>query len=137
MADFLTAYKRTLKSEGKYSNISSDRGNWTGGAIGSGHLIGTMYGISAPRLMKYLGRLPTVAEMQNLKLETAQLIYKHDYWDKIRGDEILIQEIANPLFDQSILAGPEEAIKEEQRATGLEDTGIMDNILLDKLNNRV
>lgn len=135
MADFNLAYKKTARSEGGYTDNSSDNGNWTGGIVGSGYLIGTKYGISAPRLMEYLGRVPTVAEMKNLQPSTAKAIMKIDYWDVVRGDEIKDQASAEQIFDAAINSGPSQSVKLAQRTLGLSETGHMDTATLNALNN--
>jgi lysozyme family protein len=134
MADFLTAHKRTLKFEGGYSNEPDDNGNWTGGKKGSGYLIGTNYGITAWELQDYLGRIPTVLDMYNLKPDVAAVIYKHHYWDKIKGDEIMNQDEANMIYDTAVNMGVGTSIKIAQRTMGLHETGIMDAITLAELN---
>jgi lysozyme family protein len=68
----------TLQFEGGYDAHPSDRGNWTGGAVGKGELKGTKYGIAAhvyPQL-----------DIKNLAREQAIAIYRRDYWPKVSGD---------------------------------------------------
>lgn len=137
MANFDIAYGKTAKNEGGYTNNSKDNGNWTGGKVGSGILIGTNYGISAPVLMKFIGRVPTVDEMKNLSIDTVKKIYRKDYWNIIRGDEILIQEIGNSVYDSAVNMGAGTAIKLSQRALKMKETGKMDDATLNALNNKI
>jgi lysozyme family protein len=136
MADFLKAYEKTSQSEGGYTAHPKDNGNWTGGRQGVGVLIGTNFGVSAPLLKQFLGRNPTVTEMKNLSLDTVKNLFKKLYWDAIRGDEIINQEIANEFFDDAILSGQVSAIKKMQTVLGLSVTGKMDKQTLDKINNK-
>lgn len=94
MANFLIAINIILAQEGGYQAYESDQANYVDGV-----LIGTNYGISAPVLADYWGRVPTQQEMRNLPVETAKSIYKRKFWDKMRGDQIESQEVANLLFD--------------------------------------
>lgn len=137
MANFNIADKLTRKSEGGYSGHREDNGNWTGGKIGKGILIGTKYGISAPVLMAYLGRVPTIAEMKNLSEDTVSKIYIKNYWNVIRGDEILSQDIANQIYDMAVTSGPGTAIKLAKRVRNHPESTKMDNAFLNLLNQTV
>lgn len=134
MANFEIADKLTRKAEGGYSDHREDNGNWTGGKIGVGVLIGTKYGISAPVLMTYLGRVPTVLEMKNLSSETVTKIYNKNYWKAIKGDEITNQDIANKIYDMAVTSGPGTAIKLAKRVRNHPESTKMDDAFLKLLN---
>ncbi|WP_445453079.1 glycosyl hydrolase 108 family protein [Flavobacterium sp. 25HG05S-40] len=137
MANFEEAYKRTGIFEGGYTDDEDDNGNWTGGKKDLGKLIGTKYGISAPVLMQYMGKLPTVQEMKNLSLLTVKDIYKRFYWTPIRGNEINNQDMANSIYDMAVNAGVGASIKMAKRAKGIPEkkiTSKMDNDFLKLLN---
>lgn len=136
MAEFLTAYHNTKKWEGGYTDHPDDNGNWTGGRKGSGKLIGTNKGISAPQLMKYLGRVPTVQDMKFISDDTVKAIYKNNFWVPVRGDEIRWQMHANSIYDSAVNMGPKQAIILAQRAAGLPETGRMNQQLLNHINNQ-
>ena len=138
MANFNLAYTKTNRTEGgsKISMIKEDRGNWTGGQIGVGILIGSKYGVAAPTLGGYLKRTATAFDMQNLSLEMAIDIAKKGYWDIMRGDEIISQEIAERIYDRGYNMGIKEAIKEAQAVAGIDTTGKMDTVTLNTLNNK-
>lgn len=135
MADFKIAYERTAKFEGGYQCDPDDNGNWAGGHKGIGELIGTNYGITAPELAAYLGRKITVSDMRNMSREIAAIIFKKNYWDPLRGDEITSQDIANELFDSAVNMGAGTAIMLAKRAQGLPVNTNMNDDLLNKLNN--
>lgn len=134
MANFTIADKLTRISEGGYSDHREDNGNWTGGKIGNGVLIGTRYGISAPVLMAYLVRVPKVSEMKNLSEEIASKIYNKNYWKVIRGDEITNQDIANNIYDMAVTSGPGTAIILAKRARNHPENTRMDDEFLNLLN---
>ena len=104
-ADFSVSQGLVKTAEGGLSMNPKDPGNYTGGAIGSGVLIGTNYGISAPVLSAYLGRTATADDMKNLTYDTALAIYKKNYWDKIQGDQINSQSNANLIYDSAVNQG--------------------------------
>ncbi len=99
MADFIKAQEFVKIVEGGYQKQTNDNGNWTGGKIGVGNLIGTNHGISAPTLGRYLGRTATESEMKNLSYATALTIYKNYYWKPIKGDSITNQNVATVIYD--------------------------------------
>jgi len=138
MAKFEIAYELTNKNEGgaKLSLHPEDTGNWTGGKIGVGQLIGSKYGISAPVLCAFFRRNATAEEMRDLPEETAMVIYRKEYWNKIHGDELMIQEVANSLYDSAVNMGAVMAIRLAQKAAGITDTGKMDTYTINKLNNK-
>ena len=104
-ANFMIAAQKALIAEGGYQNNPNDAGNWTGGSVGSGQNIGTNRGIIPRTYKAFYGRFPTVAEMQALTQNQALQIYKALFWDKIRGDEILNQPLANIIFDGQLQHG--------------------------------
>lgn len=58
-------------------------------------------------------------------LEYAKSYYKHCYWFPIRGDEIDSDTVAAPFFSFAVNDGTSRAIKELQRAAGVQDDGII------------
>lgn len=134
MASFDIAYNLTAKNEGGYTDNPDDNGNWTGGKKGIGKLVGTNYGISAPVLMKHLQREPTVDDVKNISAKLVKNIYRFDYWNVIRGDELLRQNIANMLYDAAVNMGCKQAIILAQRAAGVKETGVMNKETVKTLN---
>ncbi len=105
MANFTTAQNKVKRLEGGYSEDPRDPGNWTGGRVNTGVLIGTNHGISAPVLAAYLGHTPTAWDMKNLAYDTSLSIYKKDYWDKIGGDKLKDQSVAELIYDMAVNQG--------------------------------
>lgn len=102
MAAFDRAFEHTVGLEGGYSNHRSDKGG------------ATKYGITeaVARENGYAG------DMKELPIETAKSIYKKDYWDKMRLNDIanLSESIATELFDTGVNMGIRTAGKFLQRA---------------------
>lgn len=69
-----------LQHEGGYSNDRRDPGNWTGGKVGKGKLLGTKYGIAA-------NSFPTL-DIANITKAQAVEIYRRQYATPIRFDEL-------------------------------------------------
>jgi len=137
MANFEIAFKRREPIEGGWSNEPEDDGNWTGGKQGVGKLVGTNRGVTAPEYSKFLGHEASIEEMKALPREHAIAIFKPEYWDQFRGDEINDQGIANDLYDACVNQGEITGIREIQEAAGLIVTGKMDNNTLNHLNNKL
>ena len=96
-----------------YQDLYNDKGNWSSNQVGVGTLIGTNRSIAAPTLIAWRGRMVSKAEMENLSIGEAMQIYKIHYWDKIQGDLIQSQAIADILADMKSSAGG-NAVKEMQ-----------------------
>ncbi len=102
---WITNGRRKRRIEAGYQKVYEDKGNWTGGAIGKGRLIGTNRSISAPLLSEWLGREATLSEMQNLSIALAHKIYYKEFWLPIQGDKIKSQLMANFIADIRSSAG--------------------------------
>jgi len=90
--------------EGGYSSDRKDRGNYVNTKFGK-RFVGTKYGISAPVLMDYLGKIPTVDDMKNLSYENALEIYKKQYWTPQNLSLFNNQYIANMIYDGCVNQG--------------------------------
>jgi len=130
MANFYTADKITAKAEGGYQDNPKDKGNFYNGV-----LIGTNHGITPAVYKEYYGKVPTVAEMKALPATEAQKIRKKLYWDKIKGDLVSNQSIANIWYDDAINGGVYDAAKDMQRTLGIKQDGIVGSDTISKVNN--
>lgn len=100
MASFEKAILNTFKAEGGFQNDPKDNANYVGKT-----LIGTNRGISAQGYYAFYKRIPTVAQMKNLSEQQAKDIFKGNYWDKIGGDFIKNQSVAELMFQFIIGSG--------------------------------
>lgn len=105
--DFNDAVGRVLLHEGGYGNHPDD----PGGA--------TRYGITeaVARVAGYRG------DMRELPLDVAKQIYKKQFWDAVRADELPIG-LRYIVFDAAVNSGVGQSIKWLQRAVGVEPDGI-------------
>lgn len=97
MASFDVFFPTLLGFEGGFVNDPAD----PGGATNKGITLRT-FGTCANQL---LGIQPTLENLKALTNEQAGRIYKALYWDKVKGDEIDQQELANIVFDFYVNAG--------------------------------
>ncbi|WP_420415300.1 glycoside hydrolase family 108 protein [Roseibium sp.] len=110
--------------EGGYTDHRGDPGNWSEGKVGRGRLIGTNFGIAAPTLIGWRGGNVTAADMKALTRDEAIQIYKAQYWDTIRADE-LPAGVDYCCYDYSVNSGPGRASKELQRVVGAKVDGVI------------
>ena len=88
-----------------YQDWANDAGNYNSGIIGDGPIIGTNRSISAPALSAWRGHPVTKEEMMALGLEEAREIMKVQFWDKMLGDKIQSQLIAEFTGDMKSSTG--------------------------------
>jgi lysozyme family protein len=116
VSGFNEAAAATLNIEGGFQNDPADDGNWTGGKRGLGELKGTNCGISAKSY-------PT-EDIRNMTPARARYLFKRDYWDRIRGDD-LPYSLALVTFDAGINCGIETAAQWLQHALGVQVDGVV------------
>ncbi|SFW28485.1 glycoside hydrolase family 108 protein [Luteibacter sp. UNCMF366Tsu5.1] len=97
MADFNSFFPTLLKHEGGYVNDPVD----PGGATNKGVTLATFRQCA----QSLLGIEPSLDNLRALTDAQAGTIYKALYWDKIRGDQIASQPLANIVFDFQVNAG--------------------------------
>lgn len=102
MADFEQAILKTLIHEGgsALTDDPDDRGGLT------------RYGISQ--------RSYPDLDIRALTEDQAKAIYKRDYWDKVKGDQIADQQMAESIFDTAVNMGPRTAARLAQVAADIE-----------------
>jgi lysozyme family protein len=105
-----------LKWEAGYQTNTKDSGNFY-----EGKLVGTNFGISARTLAEYLGRTPTSEDMQNLTKEEAKKIYKTNYYDRYKIDQL--PEDLKEVAMHSVVMSGNKGIKDIQQLIGVEDDG--------------
>lgn len=108
--------KAVLQYEGGFQAAPEDSGNWTGGKQGEGELKGTNFGISARAYPNF--------DIKNLTVEEAKEIYRKDYWEACRCQELPAQ-LAVIMMDCAVHQGPGEAKKLLQRALKVKDDGVL------------
>lgn len=101
-AAFEVAIAFVLKAEGHESNDPHDPGGFT------------RFGVAQ-------NRHPEV-NVRELTLEGAKAIYRHDYWDAIKGDQ-LPPHVALVVFDTAVNVGVVKAAGILQKAVGVEMDG--------------
>lgn len=106
--NFETAIDKLLGHEGGYSDHPADNGGKT------------MYGITETEAR----RIGFRGDMRELPLDLAKQIYKRDYWDAVKADE-LPAAVRYVVFDAAVNSGVGQSAKWLQRACGVVDDGVI------------
>lgn len=116
--NFETAFQKVLGFEGDYADHPDDPGGKT------------RYGITeaVARTAGYKG------DMRELPLDLAKRIYKNEFWDAVRADELPIG-LRYLMFDAAVNSGVGQAIKWLQRTVGVVDDGIFGPKTMAAVNN--
>ena len=137
MPGFRDALKKVLKSEGGYVNHILDTGKRTNFGI-TQKVYEAYIGrkLVGPDLDAKKGQPMAEAEtiMRNMPQGNAEAIYKKNYWDVVKGDNITRYTMAFLLFDQAVNRGPASAIKQAQTILGIFPDGKMGAETLKRLN---
>ena len=108
MADFKTAYDKTMKVEGGYANTEGDSGGETWKGIARNYhpkwsgwsIIDTFKPIR--NIAVFESNLKASQTLQRLVLE----FYKEEFWDVMLLDQVQNQDIANEMFDTGVNMDP-------------------------------
>lgn len=102
---FARSLELILQFEGGFSDIPADRGGPTN------------LGITIPDLRRHRGHNVTVDDIRNLTRQEAGEIYREDYWNVVRGNQ-LPKGIDLCAFDGGVLCGPGTSVRFLQTAMG-------------------
>lgn len=135
MADSTQPINDTIEAEGLYSNNAEDTGKET--VLGLTRVAdGNWQGWHIVDDQKKKPNFPdNLIDVKSVLIVLAIPYYKKKYWDAINGDQINNQEEAKRIYDMYVNKG-EEAIILAQRSLGIVESGHMDNITLNTLNNQ-
>jgi lysozyme family protein len=125
MAEIKTALVKLFGVEGGFQRLHDDNGNWTGGKVGVGRLVGTKYGISA-------ASYPAL-DIPNITLDHAAYIYDRDFWSPLRLSEVTSQAIAEEICDTAVNCGVVTAAVIVQESVNLTNYPSQDLVVDGKL----
>lgn len=108
--NFERCLAEVLKHEGGWADHPSD----PGGA--------TMKGITIGTYAQFKGRKVTKDELRKISVAEIQTIYRRNYWDRVRGDD-LPAGLDLVAFDAAVNSGPARGARWLQQALGTSDDG--------------
>lgn len=117
MADFKPAFDKTIGHEIGYVNNPNDAGGETYNGISRRFhpdWEGWKFIDKAKNSIDFPKNIPNEA----LKYPVAKF-YKHEFWDKVKGDDIPDQDLGEWLFDIAVNGGPKRAGRYLQKALNL------------------
>ena len=112
------SFEHVIKSEAGFQSDPHDSGNH----LPDGRAGCTMLGCTQANWEAYVGHQVTWDDMKALKPDDVKPLYKRDYWDAVKGDE-LPGGVDYAAFDFAINAGPGASRKMIQRALGVTADG--------------
>jgi len=123
MAQFEPAFSKMMNNEGGYklTNIANDRGGMT------------YAGISRRAWPNWPGWVSVDAGQTPLTSDV-RTFYKLNFWDKVQGDFIDNDKIAESIFNFGVNTGTRIAVKLAQIVVGVEPDGDVGPKTLDELN---
>jgi len=83
---------------------------------------------------KSIVRASKMLYYDNKTQNEVRFVFKDKYWDKLKLDRVVSQDIANNIFLFGVLAGVSKGAKIAQRIIGTKDDGIIGNKSLASLN---
>lgn len=126
MADFVPAFERMIQNEGgfKLVNIQADRGGQTYAGIARNY---------HPKWPGW-GYIDSGDLLNPALSDLVEDFYRTQFWDKLAGDRITSQIVAESIFDFGVNAGPATAAKLAQIVAGTLPDGSIGPVTLEKLN---
>jgi len=128
MAEFGQAFEKMIRNEGGYKlhQVAGDRGGQT------------FAGIARQFNPQWPGwRYIDAGDLANLELSRlVRDFYKSSYWDRLQGDQIQKQRVAESIFDFAVNAGTATATKLAQIVIGTMPDGVIGPVSLERLNQQ-
>lgn len=134
MADFNKSFSHVMKWEGGYVNDPDDIGGETYKGI-SRKYWPEWSGWSVVDMMKNERGFPQSLDDNNELQDLIKEFYQVNFWNRIRGNEIINQDIAEDIFDFAVNAGVKTSSKLAQLASGSNPDGIIGKKSIDALNS--
>lgn len=127
MAEFRDAFEEMIRNEGGYTlhEVAGDRGGCTYAGIARRY---------HPDWegWPYIDRNDITDPALH---ECVREFYREQFWDRLRGDDITDQRIAETLFDFSVNAGSRTAVRLAQQILGTTTDGLLGPVTIDLLND--
>ena len=108
--NFKRSLELVLRFEGGYVNHPDDPGGPTN------------KGITLATYRRFVNASGTIADLKAIRPQEVAKVYRHQYWDAIRGDD-LPDGVDFATFDFAVNSGPKRAAQYLQRVVGAKDDG--------------
>lgn len=133
MAEFIPALMKVLAHEGKYSIDPDDPGGETYKGIAR-NMHSKWKGWVQIDLYKRQSGFPANLEKDTTLQTEIEQFYQINYWDRICGDQIRNQAVAESVFDFGVNAGVSVSASLAQMVVNAEVDGVIGNQSVAKIN---
>lgn len=134
MADFNNAFNKVIQHEGGYVNDPSDPGGETYKGVARKIFTkwdGWLLVDTAKRQSGFPANLEQNADLQ----QRVKNFYELNFWDKVNGDKITNQTIAESIFDFAVNAGVSTSASLAQMVIGQKTDGVLGENSITDLNS--
>jgi lysozyme family protein len=135
MANFKISIPKVLKYEGGYVNDPNDNGGETYKGISRKFWPKWEGWVIIDKYKKSKVNFPKILDSDTKLQDLILTFYKTNFWDKIGGDKINSQSIADLMFDGAVNEGISPVIKRSEANVGLNGTGKVSDELIKRLNS--
>lgn len=140
MAQFEKAFLKTAAFEGGYANHPNDKGGETYKGIAR-NMWGSWAGwkiIDRYNTSPHSSKQMNAVLGGNMELEDmVEEFYRAHFWNKIKGDDLNNQLIADNIYDFAVNSGVSRAVKYAQRIVGVIEDGIIGTQTIKAINKNI
>jgi lysozyme family protein len=133
MANFLTAYEKVLKHEGGYVHDPDDPGGETYKGVARAMNSKWDGWVIVDTLKKHSG-FPSSLDKHTELQDKIKSFYEINYWDRVKGDDIVSDTVAMSIFDFAVNAGVTTSSSLVQMVVETPADGIIGKQTIEKLN---
>lgn len=124
MSNFIEAFRKTIENEGGYTNDPDDPGGETFKGIAR-KMNSKWEGWVTIDMLKRQSGFPASADRDSELREQVGMFYLNSFWNKIGGDDIQNQQIAESVFDFAVNAGVGTSSALAQMVVGVKADGVI------------
>lgn len=124
MAEFTTAFQLVIAHEGGYGNDPDDPGGETYKGVAR-KIHSKWDGWTKVDMLKLQSGFPGNLDKDEELQQDILNFYQVNFWDKINGDQITDQEVANSIFDFGVNAGVSTSTSLAQMVIGATVDGVI------------
>lgn len=134
MAEFIKAYQLMIASEGGYVNDTDDPGGETYKGVAR-KIYSKWEGWTHIDMMKRQPDFPACLDRDPELQQLVANFYEVNFWDRMKGDQIANQEVANSIFDFGVNAGMGTSVALAQLVVGADHDGVIGPNSLEAINS--
>jgi len=133
MAEFIKGFQKTIDAEGGYVNDPDDPGGETYKGVAR-KIHSKWEGWTNIDMLKRQPGFPASIDKDAEIRELVGEFYLVNYWNKLKGDEIINQEVAESIFDFGVNAGAATSAALAQMVVGANADGVIGPDSLSAIN---